>query len=196
MLMAQVECYLAGSKIEVMNTYNFDSTGKRIRWAREQVMVTDADGRQHRMTQQELSRKIGVRNVSLSYIENDHRNMSLDLLQKIASVTGVTVGFLLKETPYPYRVAELPEPEPVYFSEEADNAARLIDDVSPPKRAEILSVLRTMAAYALEQERGEQTDYPNNPLEEQSKGGINSFAQRLIHGDKVRQSEAQREAGV
>lgn len=63
----------------------------------------DADGRQHRMTQQELSRKIGVRNVSLSYIENDHRNMSLDLLQKIASQTGVTVGFLLKETPYPYR---------------------------------------------------------------------------------------------
>ena len=42
------------------------------------------------------------------------------------------------------------EPEtPVYFSEEADAAAKLIDDAPPEKRREMLAVLRVMAESAL-----------------------------------------------
>ncbi len=70
------------------------------------------------------------------------------MLLKIAEVLGVTVGFLLMETDVPQPVgAELETP--VYFSEEADTAARLIDDAPPDKRREMLAVLRVMAESAL-----------------------------------------------
>src|SRR5512139_1685484 len=103
-----------------MNTYQTDSRGKRIAWARKQAGITGA----------QLARAVGVRNVTISYIENDRRELSLPLLLKIAQVTGVTVGFLLLETEYPYRQEVPPEPKsgPVYISEEADAIAQLIDD--------------------------------------------------------------------
>ena len=60
----------------------------------------------------------------------------------------MTVGFLLMETDIPQPAGVEPE-APVYFSEEADTAARLIDDAPPDKRREMLAVLRVMAENAL-----------------------------------------------
>ena len=135
-------------KITDMNTYTNDSTGTRIAWARKQKMVQDADGRRRPMNGHELAAAVGVRNVYVSQIENNHRIPSRDVLQKIAETLGVTVGFLLMETDIPQPAGVEPE-TPVYFSEEADAAAKLIDDVPPEKRREMLAVLRVMAESAL-----------------------------------------------
>ena len=136
-------------KITGMNTYTNDSTGARVAWARKQKQVQDADGRRRPMNGHELAVAVGVRNVYISQIENDHRIPSREVLQKVAEVLGVTVGFLLMETDNPHPAGAEPE-TPVYFSEEADAGAKLIDDVKDPaKRRETLAVLRVMAESAL-----------------------------------------------
>ena len=146
-------------KITDMNTYTNDSTGTRIAWARKQKMVQDADGRRRQMNGHELAAAVGMRNVYVSQIENNHRIPSRDVLQKIAEVLGVTVGFLLMETDIPQPASAEPE-TPVYFSEEADAAAKLIDDVPPEKRREMLAVLRVMAENALA-DRAKDSDAQN-----------------------------------
>ncbi len=108
-----------GLKIGGMNTYKNDSTGTRISWARRQKQVQDSDGRRRPMNGHELAAAVGVRNVYISQIENNHRIPSREVLLKIAEVLGVTVGFLLMETDIPQPVSAEPE-TPVYFSEEAD----------------------------------------------------------------------------
>lgn len=183
-----------GGKIAGMSIYNEDSTGRRIAWARKNVEWVDSDGQRHKgMTGHQLGRRLvtqgtasGVRNVYVSQLENNHASPSLAMLCKIAEVTGVTVGFLLMETDYPYR--DRPEPEPVYFSPEADAAARLIDDAPPEERARIVAVVRALAASDMPEEnkpdlvdvrRKKRVISPND----------DSFAQRLIHRDKVVQSQ-------
>ena len=59
-------------KITDMNTYTNDSTGTRIAWARKQKMVQDADGRRRQMNGHELAAAVGVRDVYVSQIENNH----------------------------------------------------------------------------------------------------------------------------
>ncbi len=148
-MLVMAENYVpAGLKIDGMSTYTNDSTGSRIAWARKQKQVQDADGRRRPMSGHDLAAAVGVRNVYISQIENDHRIPSRDVLLKIAEVLGVTVGFLLMETDVP-QPAGADVDTPVYFSEEADAAARLIDDVPPEKRREMLAVLRVMAENAL-----------------------------------------------
>ena len=71
----------------------------------------------------------------------------------------MTVGFLLMETDIPQPASAEPE-TPVYFSEEADAAAKLIDDVPPEKRREMLAVLRVMAENALA-DRAKDSDAQN-----------------------------------
>lgn len=178
--------------IASMNTYQTDSRGKRIAWARKQAGITGA----------ELARAVGVRNVTISYIENDKRELSLPLLMKIAQVTGVTVGFLLMETEYPYRQEVPPEPKsgPVYISEEADAIAQLIDDLPEVKRQEALSVLRTIAAYAMHGQQPPPAEVKQDLPDIRRKKRVtslrdDSFASRLIHRDKVVQPQANERAG-
>lgn len=148
MLVATGNYAPAGLKIDGMSTYTNDSIGSRIAWARKQKTMQDADGRRRPMSGHDLAAAVGVRNVYISQIENDHRIPSRDVLQKIAETLGVTVGFLLMETDVPQPAGADVE-TPVYFSEEADTAAKLIDDAPPEKRREMLAVLRVMAESAL-----------------------------------------------
>lgn len=149
MIAVQANYVPDGLKMGGMSTYTNDSTGTRISWARRQKQVQDSDGRRRPMNGHELAAAVGVRNVYISQIENNHRIPSRDVLLKIAEVLGVTVGFLLMETDIPQPVSAEPE-TPVYFSEEADAGAKLIDDVKDPaKRREMLAVLRVMAESVL-----------------------------------------------
>ncbi len=73
-MIATAENYVPDAlKIEGMSTYTNDSTGTRIAWARKQKQVQDADGRRRPMNGHELAEAVGVRNVYVSQIENDHR---------------------------------------------------------------------------------------------------------------------------
>jgi len=134
MLVAAENYVPAGLKIDGMSTYTNDSTGSRIAWARKQKQVQDADSRRQVVPAHGPAAAVGVRNVYISQIENDHRIPSRDVLLKIAETLGVTVGFLLMETDVPQPAGADVE-TPVYFSEEADAAARLIDDVPPRETA-------------------------------------------------------------
>lgn len=148
-------------KMTGMNTYNIDSTGSRIAWARKQRQMSGHD----------LARAVDVRNVYISQIENNHRIPSRQVLQQIAEALGVTVGFLLMETDNPLPVGAELEPGPDW-SEEADAAARLVEDAPPEERVRMLAVLRVMAEHAL---GGAAKDKPN-----EASHLISSFSARLI----------------
>lgn len=199
MILAQRNSSAVGGKMAPMSAYNEDSIGRRIAWARKNVDWIDNDGKRHiGMTGHQLGRRLvtqgtatGVRNVYVSQLENNHASPSLAMLRKIAEVTGVTVGFLLMETDYPYR--DKPEPEePAYLSPEADAAAELIDNVlDTERRKEMLSVVRTMAWHAQAEEIKQQATEPA-PVRGGKKTAAqrDSFASRLIHSDKVGHSQA------
>lgn len=179
-----------GLTIAGMNVYNEDSIGRRIAWARKNVDWTDNTGQRHiGMTGHQLGRRLvtqgtatGVRNVYVSQLENNHASPSLPMLRKIAEVTGVTVGFLLMETDYPYRAKRDHEPEPVYFSPEADAVAKLVDDAPPDERPNIVAVVRAMVTVAKQ-----KTSAPTGGsyAMEQPPATPNSFARRLIDSDRV-----------
>lgn len=156
------------SRIISMNTYDIDSTGTRIAWARKQRKWTGHD----------LARAVGVRNVYISQIENNHREPSRHVLMAIAAALNVTVGFLLMETDDP-TLARDGEPAPVYFSPEADAAAQLIDAAPPEERARVLSVVRALLAtfsQAGEGKAQEVSHLISQPAQ--------TFAQRLIYGER------------
>lgn len=180
-----------GHTISGMSVYNEDSTGRRIAWARKNVDWVDAHG-EHRigMTGRELGRRLvtqgtvtGVRNVYVSQLENNHASPSLPMLRKIAEVTGVTVGFLLMETDYPYRNKHDHEPEPVYFSPEADAVAKLVDDAPPDERVHIAAVVRAMVTVAKQVKTPAPTGGSYTP--EQPPATPNGFARKLIDSDRV-----------
>ncbi|MBK8800370.1 MAG: helix-turn-helix transcriptional regulator [Anaerolineales bacterium] len=60
--------------------------------------MQDSEGRRRQMNGHDLAAAVGVRNVYISQIENNHRIPSREVLQKVAEALEVTVGFLLMET--------------------------------------------------------------------------------------------------
>lgn len=136
MLANQANTGETGLIMRSMDTYSTDSTGARIAWARKRKKIMAS----------ELARLLGVRNVYLSQLENNHRNPSRQMLQSLAAHLGTTVGFLLMETDDPEPPKGDAEPAPVYFSPEADEAAQLIDAAPPDERLRMLAVLRALVA--------------------------------------------------
>jgi transcriptional regulator with XRE-family HTH domain len=151
-----------------MSTYKNDSTGKRIAWLRKQKG----------MSGHALADAVGVRNVYISQIENDRYKPSRKKLMELAAVLDTTVGFLLMETDDPAQASTPVEPGPVYWSEEADAAAQLVDAADPEERARMLAVLQVLAGTAptknepREDDRISRTQKPTDPLQ-----------QRLILGE-------------
>jgi transcriptional regulator with XRE-family HTH domain len=138
MIAVQEKTNQSGHKIARMEEYNWDSFGARVKWAREKIL---------KINQSEFGRLLtnpgnpsGVRNIYVSQIERGHRFPAVQLLLKIAEVTGVKVGWLLMETDSPFGGTE-----PVYFSPEADEAARYIDNAPPEERARMLAVIKALA---------------------------------------------------
>ena len=154
-----------GLKMGSMDTkYNTDSVGARIAWMRKQ----------RKMTGHDLARALGVRNVYVSQIENNHRQPSRQILQATATVLNTTVGFLLMETddPEPTKGEDM---SPVYFSPEADEAAQLIDAAPVDERVRILAVVRALVG----------TFSREGPQEENSRViYLPNFARRLIYGER------------
>ncbi len=150
-----------------MARFTDETTGKRLRWLRERKNLKQTD----------LAREIDVNPVYISQMENDHRPPSRRTLRLLANVLGTTMGFLECETDDPEPVNSAPEP--VYFSPEADAAARLVDAADPDQRALALAILRAvMGAVAARDKAGEGVIYlPNQPPPERP------MQQRLILGE-------------
>jgi transcriptional regulator with XRE-family HTH domain len=153
-----------------MNTYKNDSTGKRIAWLRKQKG----------MSGHALADAVGVRNVYISQIENDRYKPSRNKLVKLAALLDTTVGFLLMETDDPAQVSTPAESGPVYWSEEADAAAKLIDAAEPEERARMLAVLRTLANTSIANAPATDEYHSQQPRADEP------LQQRLILGEYFR----------
>lgn len=141
----QLNVDFAGGSIAIMpkqRVVALESTGERIRWLRKRA----------RMTQEELGEAIGVGNVFVSNLEKDAAPPPIERLVKIAQIFHTTTDYLLCLSDVPY-AAEDEENGPIYFSPEADEAARLIDSMPVWKRKEALHMVRASAAYNEEARR-------------------------------------------
>ena len=121
-----------------MNYQLLDSTGTRIKWARQQCSLN----------QHELADAVGVHNVYISQLESNARTAGRHTMKKIAVTLGVTLGFLEMETDEPTPIkAEQPEAS-IYLTPQAGEAARLVDAMPDSLRAVALDVVRAIATYA------------------------------------------------
>jgi transcriptional regulator with XRE-family HTH domain len=111
------------------------TTGDRIKALREHK----------KLTQRELGRRLGVRNVYISQIESNARTPSRTLMKMLAFELGTSLAFLELEvdTAAPPKGVEL---EPIYFSPEADDLARIADKLPPWRRQELLAFANAMLA--------------------------------------------------
>ncbi len=126
------------AKIRNMGLGYQDTTAQRIKWARNRAGLTQ-DG---------LAREVGVLYVYINQIENAKREPSRKLLKKIAVTLGVSMGFLELETDDPTPPKEMgASVDPVYFSPEADEIARMVDAMPEHRRAFVLNIVRLSYAH-------------------------------------------------
>jgi transcriptional regulator with XRE-family HTH domain len=156
-----------------MKLFENMTTGRRIAFVRER----------RGLKQSKLAQMLGVNSVYISQIENDHRQPGRPLMKLIAHTLGTTVGFLECETNDPSQAGS--EPEAVYFSPEADEAARLIDSAPVEERARMLAVLRAMAPAV--NHHGEPAAKEASHLISPEPPTANGFARRLIDSERIRQ---------
>lgn len=110
------------------------TTGQRVRFARVEMRGLQS---------KELAAQASISPAMLSKIEHDQKNPSMEVLIALARVLDVSLDWLVPQqgTTTPYR---RPEDEPIYFSPEADQVARLVDDLPPKYRAIIVEQAKSI----------------------------------------------------
>jgi transcriptional regulator with XRE-family HTH domain len=127
---------------DMTSAHFFGTMGKRLRILREE----------RGLNQTELARLMdgigaGVDPSYLSQIESDAKMPRLPVLVAIARALGTTTDYLLLLSDDPAPPQAQAEPEtPVFFSAEADEAARLIDAMPEARRAEVLALVRVISS--------------------------------------------------
>lgn len=112
-----------------------ETTGQRIFWLRKFVK---------KLAQRDLAEQAEVARGYLSEVEADKKAPSLSLLLKVADALDTTTDFLLLRTDNP----ALPDDaEPTRLSEEAEQAARMIDDMYPYMRTQALGAVANIYAH-------------------------------------------------
>lgn len=105
------------------------TTGQRVRFARDRIKGWQS---------KELASRAKISPAMLSKIEHDQKNPSMETLIALARELDVSIDWLVPsqgaENPYRRK-----EDEPIYFSQEADEVARLVDDLPPKYRAVVLA---------------------------------------------------------
>lgn len=100
-------------------------------------------------TQRALATRLGVSDAFLSDIVRGVKNPSLEMLCELAKLLNTTTDYLLLLTDSPDTLGtpSLENGDPVYFSPEADEVARIIDALPPETRAFVLHMARALTAY-------------------------------------------------
>jgi hypothetical protein len=117
-----------------------------------------------------------VSNVFLSDMEKGIKP-PIERVVQLAGLLGTTSDFLLLLTDDP--MPRNGEDEPIYFSSEADEIARLIDAMPPWKRAEALHMVRSVSAY--NDEAVKRAEAAADDIRRQLR-----FAESVVGGDVVR----------
>ena len=173
MLNAPAECQHRRNTIFSMTQYaKKDSTGKRVKWAREDL---------NKWKQDVVASRVGIGVVYLSAIENDKRRASRDVMAKLAEVLGVSRAFLEMETdipdPLPGEPAAVAPSERDFLHDETYEAAQYMDAMTDDLRVIALDIIRVLAMH------DEDTDADTN---------VGGKSGRLVVGkylgDKMRKS--------
>jgi transcriptional regulator with XRE-family HTH domain len=100
-------------------------------------------------TQRALAVRLDVSDAFLSDIVRGVKNPSLEMLCELAGLLRTTTDYLLLRTDDPDvpGVRPLENGDPVYFSPEADEVARIIDALPPETRQYVLYMVRAMSTY-------------------------------------------------
>ena len=115
------------------------TTGARIR-----ALVEDRS-----ISLKELARQLDMSQSFLSQILRG-KKPPLDTVVQLADILDTTTDYLLLRTDNHNRPAEFSDAAPHYFSPEADEIARMIDDLPPWKRVEMLYMVRASAGFVAE----------------------------------------------
>jgi transcriptional regulator with XRE-family HTH domain len=122
---------------EAYMTELLNTTGKRVERLR----------RDHGWTQVELARAAQVRQGYISIIEKDNGAPSAALMAAIARALETTLDFLMMLTNDPRTPKDA---EPTYLSKEAEETAKMVDEMYPDFRAKALLAVRTLYEHHLE----------------------------------------------
>lgn len=114
-----------------------NTTGKRVERLRRDRGWTQAD----------LARAAAVRQGYISVIENDTGAPSASLMAAIAKTLETTLDFLMLLSDDP-RTPE--DAKPTYLAKEAEEAARMVDEMTPELRTKALLAVRTLYEHHLE----------------------------------------------
>jgi transcriptional regulator with XRE-family HTH domain len=119
-------------------------------------------------TQRALATRLGVSDAFLSDIVRGVKNPSLEMLCELAKLLNTTTDYLLLLTDSPDTLGapSLENDDPVYFSPEADEVARIIDALPPETRAFVVHMARSLAAYMA----GQTFEPPPAPVERVAPG--------------------------
>ena len=116
-----IECGVNGA-YDLTMTIKLSSFGERVSWLLRRPEID--------MSQKQLAATLGVSEQFMSALIKGKSRPNVAHVRRIASVLHTSVDFLTLNSDDPAPSAE-PEP-PIYFSAEADEAARLIDAMPRP----------------------------------------------------------------
>lgn len=115
-----------------------DTTGKRIRAARDHAGLT----------QEEFAKRVGIRQAYISHIETGRSIAPADTLGAIARALDVSADYLLLLADDPKRPPSQAEPDAIGYSEQAEEAAKLIDGLSSEsQRQYCVDMIRLFVGY-------------------------------------------------
>lgn len=115
-----------------------ETTGQRIYWLRRTTA---------KMLQKDLAAALGVAQSYVSDMEADKREPSAEVARKIADVLNTTTDYLLLRTDDP---SPPKDAEPTFLSDEAAQAATMIDEMYPDLRSQALRAVRGIHEHFVE----------------------------------------------
>lgn len=132
-----------------------DTFGKRIRALRQEKEWSQIELRDEIKKRADFE----IGETYISELERTSKMPSLEVATAIAKTLDVSLdylGFLVDDSSLSYRRVQ----PPTYFSNEADEIARLVDGMSPAQRGVLIQIAQDMAAMANDRKRrqAEQRD--------------------------------------
>lgn len=138
MIEAELEKITAG---DCMDSRFNNTLGKRTRLLRMDL----------NLKQGELAERIGIRHSYMSGIENDKANPTGEVLAKLADALGTSTDYLLLLTDDATRSQD--NAAPTFLSEEAEQAAAMIDEMYPDLRRQAVAAVRGIYSHYEEHAR-------------------------------------------
>jgi transcriptional regulator with XRE-family HTH domain len=175
--------YHRGMVTKVLTTF-----GERVIWllGRADMFQRDVEPAKRVASQKELARAMEISPQYLNALVKGKSTPNVRHVTLAAKALGTTVDYLTLANDDPTPPAEEADALPIYFSAQADEAARIIDDLKDDAQRDFaLALVRQVAAYVgagVERELVPVTERKNIPAQIEPVPG--AMGARFILGDK------------